>query len=98
MNENDWLSAIQDYIKNYLAGTQQSRNDGYLYAKWFAAESADTNLSVVTLADGSQLRGIPKLAQVTGLVTGDLIILAGAGSSKTLFILGKRVGDIRIFG
>lgn len=70
----------------------------YFFTKFVAAEVVDPNLSVVDIGitnevtGTSQLHFIPKLASVTGMVAGDILLC----SSNPVVILGIVQGDITL--
>lgn len=64
-------------------------------ATWLSAEASDSSLSQVLIQGGSLCRFVPKLSHVTGLSSGDLIVLRGLGPGR-LYVAGKLVGDITL--
>lgn len=71
---------------------------GFVYGFYQAAESADADLSQV-LVPGAGIDGqddthrfVPKGSHVTGLTSGDLVLLAG----NPLCIIARVLGDISL--
>lgn len=90
MFEDELASAI---TKSQFYQKSPILQDTFIYANYVSAETVDPDLSIVELADGTQVRGCPKNAAVTGLTAGALLMMINPGSKKPLTILMRLAGD-----
>lgn len=92
--KEDLVAYIRKVVREEISHLQQGVKTPYLYGTWLAAESVDPNLSQVQLeGEGVVVRGVRKLASVTGLVPGKQVLMLKHGVVP-LTIIGAVVGDI----
>lgn len=95
--ESDKLAeAVRQTVLHVLNSKATEIPDSHMLAQYVSAESSDSNLSTVRMADGNTLRGVPKTSSVGSLSANDTIILATPRSSPAV-IIGRVVGDFANF-
>lgn len=95
MSQSYLAYSIQQMIKNQMNRNNTLPTARRYQAVWNNAEASDSNLSNITLQGGGTARYVPKLAHVTGLSAGDIVIVDQSGPTPFM-ITGKPVGDIRL--
>lgn len=90
------VDAIAEHTAKLVQDSGMNLPTGREYlATWLGTEAVDANLSQVSIQGGSLCRFVPKLAQVSGLSNGDIVVVRGTGPGR-FYIAGKLIGDITL--
>lgn len=95
--DSDMVDAIIALVKTTVNDMIRRGPSQFIYATWISAETTDANLSQIQLADGTTVRGVPKLANagsVTALAAGKTVICVNPGNNKPLMIVDVIKGNI----
>lgn len=96
--EDDFADALGFYYDRSInQPTAVALQGEFLYGTYLGSESVDPDLSKIRLANGTVLRGCPRLSNATGLVIGHTVLCIHPGSSKVVTVLGGISGDITLY-
>lgn len=93
---NELVDATVQLIKDTISTQSNRQSSPFCFATFEDIESVDANLSIISFADGSTVRGVPKCTD-TVLVSGDTVVCLSPNSQMPMVIVGVLRGDARLF-